>query len=127
MADSNIATEQMLYTEADLEASMDRIETINFHEEKDIMGIRFWAYNAGHVLGAAMFMLEIAGVKVGARRIVMCVQMRDFLLLDTVHRGLFTAGGSASNGGRNPHYQAGCFNYSECPKGIFAPINARGL
>ena len=27
-------------------------------------GIKFWAYNAGHVLGAAMFMLEIAGVKI---------------------------------------------------------------
>ena len=25
---------------------------------------RFWAYNAGHVLGAAMFMIEIAGVKI---------------------------------------------------------------
>ncbi|XP_076267356.1 cleavage and polyadenylation specificity factor 73 [Rhynchophorus ferrugineus] len=61
---SNIATEQMLYTEADLEASMDKIETINFHEEKDLLGIRFWAYNAGHVLGAAMFMIEIAGVKI---------------------------------------------------------------
>jgi cleavage and polyadenylation specificity factor subunit 3 len=23
--------------------------------------LRFWAYNAGHVLGAAMFMIEIAG------------------------------------------------------------------
>lgn len=54
----------MLYTEADLEKSMDRIETINFHEEKDVGGIRFCAYNAGHVLGAAMFMIEIAGVKV---------------------------------------------------------------
>lgn len=54
----------MLYTEADLEASMDKIETINFHEEKDVLGVKFWAYNAGHVLGAAMFMLEIAGVKV---------------------------------------------------------------
>lgn len=54
----------MLYTEADLEKSMDRIETINFHEEKDIGGIRFCAYNAGHVLGAAMFMIEVAGVKV---------------------------------------------------------------
>lgn len=54
----------MLYTESDLEASMDKIETINFHEEKDVMGIKFWAYNAGHVLGAAMFMIEIAGVKV---------------------------------------------------------------
>lgn len=61
---SNIATEQMLYTEADLEASMEKIETINFHEERDVMGVRFWAYNAGHVLGAAMFMIEIAGVKV---------------------------------------------------------------
>ena len=61
---SNIATEQMLYTEADLEASMDKIEVLNFHEEKDVMGIKFWAYNAGHVLGAAMFMIEIAGVKV---------------------------------------------------------------
>ncbi len=27
-------------------------------------GIKFWSYNAGHVLGAAMFMVEIAGVKV---------------------------------------------------------------
>lgn len=61
---SNIATEQMLYTEADLEASMDKIETINFHEEKEVNGIKFWCYNAGHVLGAAMFMIEIAGVKV---------------------------------------------------------------
>lgn len=61
---SNIATEQMLYTESDLEASMDKIETINFHEEKDVFGVKFWCYNAGHVLGAAMFMIEIAGVKV---------------------------------------------------------------
>jgi cleavage and polyadenylation specificity factor subunit 3 len=79
---SNIATESMLYTEADLEASMEKIETINFHEERDVMGVRFWAYNgelcnvidrhlltfpsfpAGHVLGAAMFMIEIAGVKI---------------------------------------------------------------
>jgi len=27
-------------------------------------GVKFWAYHAGHVLGAAMFMIEIAGVKV---------------------------------------------------------------
>ena len=33
---SNISTDQMLYTEADLEAAMDKIETINFHEEKVI-------------------------------------------------------------------------------------------
>lgn len=29
---SNIATEAMLYTEDDLEKSMDKIETINFHQ-----------------------------------------------------------------------------------------------
>lgn len=61
---SNIATDQMLFTETDLEASMEKIETINFHEERDVMGVRFWAYNAGHVLGAAMFFIEIAGVKI---------------------------------------------------------------
>ena len=61
---SNISAEQMLYTEQDLEQSMDKIETINFHEEKEIAGVRFWCYNAGHVLGAAMFMIEIAGVKI---------------------------------------------------------------
>jgi cleavage and polyadenylation specificity factor subunit 3 len=27
-------------------------------------GTKFWCYNAGHVLGAAMFMIEIAGVHV---------------------------------------------------------------
>ncbi|XP_022661755.1 cleavage and polyadenylation specificity factor 73-like isoform X2 [Varroa jacobsoni] len=58
-ADSN-----NLYTEADLEASMDKIEVINFHEQKEVNGIRFWCYHAGHVLGAAMFFIEIAGVKV---------------------------------------------------------------
>ncbi|GAB1611085.1 Hypothetical predicted protein [Argonauta hians] len=61
---SNIATEDMLYTEKDIESSMDKIETINFHQEKEVNGIKFWCYTAGHVLGAAMFMIEIAGVKV---------------------------------------------------------------
>lgn len=60
---SNLSTEQMLYTESDLERSMEKIETIHFHQEKEVQGIKFWCYNAGHVLGAAMFMIEIAGVK----------------------------------------------------------------
>ena len=33
-------------------------------QEVDVNGVRFWCYNAGHVLGAAMVMLEIAGVKI---------------------------------------------------------------
>ncbi|XP_041365300.1 cleavage and polyadenylation specificity factor subunit 3-like [Gigantopelta aegis] len=61
---SNIATEDMLYAEKDIESSMNKIETVNFHQETDVNGIKFWCYNAGHVLGAAMFMIEIAGVKV---------------------------------------------------------------
>lgn len=63
---SNISADDMLYTETDLEESMDKIETINFHEVKEVAGIKFWCYHAGHVLGAAMFMIEIAGVKVRA-------------------------------------------------------------
>ncbi|KAJ7398800.1 Cleavage and polyadenylation specificity factor subunit 3 [Pitangus sulphuratus] len=59
----NISADDMLYTETDLEESMDKIETINFHEVKEVAGIKFWCYHAGHVLGAAMFMIEIAGVK----------------------------------------------------------------
>ena len=79
----------MLYDQRDITASMDRIETIQFHQvrehrqgernnrqfltihalqEKAVSGIRFWAYHAGHVLGAAMFMIDIAGVKVGICR-----------------------------------------------------------
>uniref|UniRef100_A0A4W4F7V0 Cleavage and polyadenylation specific factor 3 n=1 Tax=Electrophorus electricus TaxID=8005 RepID=A0A4W4F7V0_ELEEL len=61
---SNISADDMLYTETDLEESMDKIETINFHEVKEVAGIKFWCYHAGHVLGAAMFMIEIAGVKI---------------------------------------------------------------
>ncbi|KAL3842661.1 hypothetical protein ACJMK2_020651 [Sinanodonta woodiana] len=61
---SNIATEDMLYTDKDIEHSMDKIETINFHQEVEVNGIKFWCYTAGHVLGAAMFMIEIAGVRV---------------------------------------------------------------
>ena len=33
-------------------------------KELEHHGIKFWCYNAGHVLGAAMFMIEIAGVRV---------------------------------------------------------------
>ncbi|KAH3884824.1 hypothetical protein DPMN_008809, partial [Dreissena polymorpha] len=61
---STIGTDDMLYTDKDIENSMDKIETINFHQEVEVGGVRFWCYTAGHVLGAAMFMIEIAGVKV---------------------------------------------------------------
>jgi len=56
--------EDVLYTEADLLASMDKIDVVNFHQVVHHKGIKFWAYNAGHVLGAAMFVIEIAGVRI---------------------------------------------------------------
>lgn len=61
---STISIEETLYDEQDLLNSMDKIECINFHEVVHHKGIKFWCYNAGHVLGAAMFMIEIAGVKI---------------------------------------------------------------
>ena len=33
-------------------------------QEVDVNGVKFWCYHAGHVLGAAMVMMEIAGVKI---------------------------------------------------------------
>lgn len=43
---------------------MGKIETIDFHQEIVRNGIRVQPFFAGHVLGAAMFMIDIAGVKI---------------------------------------------------------------
>eukprot|EP00871_Galdieria_phlegrea_P003291 jgi/Galph1/3963/GphlegSOOS_G2615.1 len=58
------SNEDVLYSEQDLARTMKRIESLDYHQELNCSGIRFWAYNAGHVLGAAMFLVEIAGVRV---------------------------------------------------------------
>ncbi|CAA0841512.1 Cleavage and polyadenylation specificity factor subunit 3-I [Striga hermonthica] len=61
---SKVSVEDMLYDEQDILRSMERIEVIDFHQTVDVDGVRFWCYTAGHVLGAAMFMVDIAGVRV---------------------------------------------------------------
>ena len=61
---SNIAVDDLLYDENDIERTMNKIEPINYHQQIEVNGVRFWCYNAGHVLGAAMFMIEIAGVHI---------------------------------------------------------------
>lgn len=53
-----------LYSDEDLAESFDRIETIDYHSTMEVNGIKFTAFHAGHVLGAAMFQIEIAGVRV---------------------------------------------------------------
>eukprot|EP01133_Synstelium_polycarpum_P015749 gene15749-18712_t len=61
---SNIsASEDIPFNDQDLKKSLDKIEQIKYHEKIEHNGIKFCCYNAGHVLGAAMFMIEIAGVK----------------------------------------------------------------
>ncbi|ORY51891.1 cleavage and polyadenylation specificity factor 3, isoform CRA_b [Rhizoclosmatium globosum] len=61
---SNLSVDDMLYDEKDLLRAYDKIETIDFHQMIEVEGIKFTPYNAGHVLGAAMFLIEIAGVRV---------------------------------------------------------------
>ena len=57
------ATEEQIFDENDLQKSMELIEVLDYHQEVEACGVRFWSYAAGHVLGAAMFMVDIAGVK----------------------------------------------------------------
>ncbi|KAL7157325.1 hypothetical protein ABFS83_02G070500 [Erythranthe nasuta] len=61
---SKVSVEDMLYDEQDILRSMEKIEVIDFHQTLEVNGVRFWCYTAGHVLGAAMFMVDIAGVRV---------------------------------------------------------------
>lgn len=53
-----------LFNRDDILNSFDKIEAINFHEQIEYDGIKFVAYNAGHVIGAAMFIIEINGVRI---------------------------------------------------------------
>ena len=56
--------ESNLYSNADLADSFDKIETIDYHSTIEVNGIKFTAFHAGHVLGAAMFQIDIAGVRI---------------------------------------------------------------
>src|SRR6201994_4984880 len=53
-----------LYTEADHLTTFPLIEPIDFYTTHTVSSIRITPYPAGHVLGAAMFLVEIAGLKI---------------------------------------------------------------
>lgn len=55
---------EQIFDDKDVINSLDRIELIDFYQEVEERGIKFTAYPAGHVLGAAMFLIEIDGVKI---------------------------------------------------------------
>ncbi|KAJ1987640.1 endoribonuclease ysh1 [Dimargaris cristalligena] len=61
---SSASGENQLYEEENMRKSFERIEAIDYHEVVEVDGIRFTAFNAGHVLGAAMFLIEIADIKI---------------------------------------------------------------
>ncbi len=53
-----------LYNEEDLRRCMDRITPIDYKQTFIVDGVKFMLYPAGHVLGAAMVMLDFAGTRV---------------------------------------------------------------
>ncbi|EXJ87282.1 endoribonuclease ysh1 [Capronia epimyces CBS 606.96] len=53
-----------LYTEADHISTLPQIETIDFYTTHTVSGVRITPYPAGHVLGAAMFLINIAGLNI---------------------------------------------------------------
>ena len=56
--------EGRLFDEKDMLSSLDKVELIHYHQTIEHKGVKFTAYNAGHVLGACMFQIEVAGVRV---------------------------------------------------------------
>ncbi|KAF1364524.1 Metallo-hydrolase/oxidoreductase [Lizonia empirigonia] len=61
---SSSETKIQMYTEQDHLNTFPMIESIDFYTTHTVSGIRITPYPAGHVLGAAMFLIEIAGLKV---------------------------------------------------------------
>lgn len=65
-----------LYSDADLDAALERTRLINFGQTVHIGEIAITPHRAGHVLGAAMFMVEIAGTRVlYTGRFVLCLEV----------------------------------------------------
>lgn len=55
----NASSDTDFYSEKDLQNCYDKIIPIDYHQEININGIKVIALNAGHVLGAAMFLIKI--------------------------------------------------------------------
>ncbi|EDQ87907.1 uncharacterized protein MONBRDRAFT_26966 [Monosiga brevicollis MX1] len=55
--------DNQLFSDKDIENTMKRIETVDFEQTVMLRGLSFTPYSAGHVLGACMFEIDIAGVK----------------------------------------------------------------
>ncbi|KAI9893301.1 MAG: endoribonuclease ysh1 [Vezdaea aestivalis] len=63
-ASASSSNQVPLYNESDHLATFPQIEAIDYHTTHTISSIRITPLPAGHVLGAAMFLIEIAGLKI---------------------------------------------------------------
>jgi len=63
LADNIRLQQKPLYSELDLQRCVDKCEVVDFHQTFEVKGVKFTASAAGHVLGAAMFTIEIGGIK----------------------------------------------------------------
>ncbi|PWN28209.1 hypothetical protein BDZ90DRAFT_165373 [Jaminaea rosea] len=62
---SNAGNDDNLFDEGEMLASWRQIEAVDFHQDVSVGGgLRFTPYHAGHVLGACMFLIEIAGLRI---------------------------------------------------------------
>lgn len=58
-------SDDQLFDEEEMLSSWRQIEAIDYHQDVAVGGgLHFTPYHAGHVLGACMFMIEIAGLRV---------------------------------------------------------------
>ena len=56
--------EHALFEKGDLANMKNHIEKVNFLETKNLKGMKFTPYPAGHVIGACMWLIDINGVRV---------------------------------------------------------------
>ncbi|KAF2219074.1 Endoribonuclease ysh-1 [Elsinoe ampelina] len=61
---SSSETSSSLFNEEDVMTTLPMIQTVAFYATHTHSSIRFTAYPAGHVLGAAMYLIEIAGLSI---------------------------------------------------------------
>lgn len=73
---SNVGVEDQLYDEKDLAAAFERMEAVDYHSTIEVEGVKFTPFHAGHVLGACMYFIEIAGVKVSCACVCGSVKTR---------------------------------------------------
>lgn len=63
-ASGDAAGGEALYDEAELERCLSRMQAVDLHQRIAADGVTLTFYNAGHVLGAAMVLIEIGGARV---------------------------------------------------------------